>query len=537
MNLSIRRLPATAEALLAEPLVLLHGWGCDSRSWAPLLAELNRFCDLLVVDLPGFGGSAPGHRQPDTARQLEFWIDSLLLQLPSRAAYLGWSLGGMLATRIALLCPERVSCLITLATNPSFVQRSGRDDAYTTAMPLATFVDFREAFSTAPEATLKRFCGLMLQGDQQEKSLLRPLRQAALAAFTEAGSEVARHWLHGLDLLAELDNRAGLSVPGLHIFGAGDGLVPVAAAAAWQGQAQQQVVVLEGAGHALHWSQPEPVAGAIREFFSRARYALDKRRVAASFSRAATTYDSVAELQRRVGNRLFDRLPALQPPQVLLDLGSGTGYFSGPLSKTATVIGLDIAEGMLQFARQQHEGVQHWLCADAEALPLADASVDVVFSSLAIQWCSQPQQLFDELWRVLRPGAEFFIATLGPGTLSELRDAWQQVDHFAHVNRFTPVEQLAAALQSPTADPERWAALACDAERITLHYAELRQLTHELKALGAHNMNSGQSSGLTGRARVQAFRRAYEQFRTADGTLPATYEVLYLYGRKPSLTD
>lgn len=536
MNLSIRRLPATAEALLAEPLVLLHGWGCDSRSWAPLLTELNRFCDLLVVDLPGFGASAPSHRQTDATQQLEFWIDSLLLQLPSRAAYLGWSLGGMLAAHIALRYPERVSCLITLATNPSFVQRDGRASTYTAAMPLATFVDFREAFSTAPAAALKRFCGLMVQGDQQEKNLLKPLRQAALAAFAEAGSDGARHWLRGLDLLAELDNRAALSVPGLHLLGAGDSLVPAAAAAAWQGPAQQ-VVVLEGAGHALHWSQPARVAAAIRDCFSRARYALDKRRVAASFSRAAATYDSVAELQRRVGNRLFDRLPALQPSQVLLDLGSGTGYFSGPLSKTATVIGLDIAAGMLQFARQQHEGVQHWLCADAEALPLADASVDVVFSSLAIQWCSQPQRLFDELWRVLRPGGEFFIATLGPGTLSELRAAWQQVDHFAHVNRFTPVEQLAAALQPPAADPERWAALACDAERITLHYAELRQLTHELKALGAHNMNSGQSSGLTGRARVQAFRDAYEQFRAADGTLPASYEVLYLYGRKPSLAD
>ena len=59
-----------------------------------------------------------------------------------------------------------------------------------------------------------------------------------------------------------------------------------------------------------------------------------------------------------------------------------------------------------------------------------------------------------------------------------------------------------------------------------LHYAQVRQLTHELKALGAHNLNPGRPEGLSGRARLQGMVGAYEQFRQPLG-LPATYQVVY----------
>jgi len=61
-----------------------------------------------------------------------------------------------------------------------------------------------------------------------------------------------------------------------------------------------------------------------------------------------------------------------------------------------------------------------------------------------------------------------------------------------------------------------------------LEYAELRELTRELKALGAHNVNSGRPTGLTGRERVRGFQRAYELQRNSAGKLPATYQVWYL---------
>ena len=218
----------------------------------------------------------------------------------------------------------------------------------------------------------------------------------------------------------------------------------------------------------------------------------DKRLVAVSFSRAAASYDSVAELQRNVGHELMSRLPVGLSPQRWLDVGCGTGYFSRVLGQhfpRSEGLALDIAQGMLAYARPLG-GAQHFIAGDAECLPLQDNSCDVVFSSLALQWC-----------------AHF--------------DGWKAVDGQVHVNRFrefSAYQQLCAGsglqVKSLHTQPH------------VLHYPQVRQLTHELKALGAHNLNPGRPEGLTGRARVQGLITAYEQFRQPQG-LPATYQVVY----------
>lgn len=257
---------------------------------------------------------------------------------------------------------------------------------------------------------------------------------------------------------------------------------------------------------------------------------IDKQKVANSFSRAAGTYDSVAELQRDIGNKLIDFLPK-SVPQRVLDLGCGTGYFSSKLNSTypgASLLNLDLALGMLRFARE-HRSVEqaHWICGDAEALPLANDSIDVIFSSLAIQWCEDLPALFNEILRVLSPGGYFVFATLGPDTLKELRQAWQQADSFTHVNRFLSLEQHLSAL------PESLVVEEIQEEERVLRYRQLKELTDELKRLGAHNMNAGQQTGLTGRERVKRFKAAYEQQRLVDGAIPATYQVFYAVLHKP----
>ncbi|KRW58872.1 malonyl-ACP O-methyltransferase BioC [Pseudomonas sp. TTU2014-080ASC] len=253
----------------------------------------------------------------------------------------------------------------------------------------------------------------------------------------------------------------------------------------------------------------------------------DKRQVAASFSRAATTYDSVAALQRTVGERLLSLLPSLDV-QRWLDLGCGTGHFSRALAQryaAAEGVALDIAEGMLQHARPLG-GAQQFIAGDAENLPLQDASCDLIYSSLALQWCADFQAVLGEARRVLRPGGVFAFSSLCVGTLQELRDSWQAVDGFVHVNRFrhlSDYQRLCAG--------SGLTQLSVQVEPEYLFYPDLRSLTHELKALGAHNLNPGRPGGLTGRARMLALINAYEQFRQPQG-LPVTYQVLYGVLRK-----
>ncbi len=521
---AVTHYPASGETLMPEPLVLLHGWGGDSRSWGALLPLLQEFTQVITVDLPGFGAS-------DMVEDysLDAVLKHLLEQLPPHAAYMGWSLGGMLATALAGRYPQRVTRLITVGANLRFAA-SGSPHC----MPASTYREFLAAFAQSPAATLKRFCGLVAQGDPQERQLLKQLRQLNARCGTRSEELDNDNWLQALRLLGQIDNTelvAHLSQPGLHLFADGDALVPVNAAEHVRGLVapRQQVQILDASGHAVHWSQPHRVAAAVRAFLAVEKYHLDKRKIADSFSRAAPTYDAVADLQRFVGEQLL-RQVSVQAPARVVDLGCGTGCFSRQLLQqypAATFLGLDIAEGMLHYARKRVQKAvigasPRWLCADAEALPLTDESVDLVFSSLAIQWCENLPALFGELRRVLKPGGKAYLSTLGPRTLFELRTAWQSVDNYAHVNHFVAAGDLQQAIAGADLELVSWQAR----DRV-LQYEQLRELTHQLKALGAHNVNSGQSAGLTGRRRLQQFREAYERFRR-DGLLPATYEVYYL---------
>jgi len=256
----------------------------------------------------------------------------------------------------------------------------------------------------------------------------------------------------------------------------------------------------------------------------------DKRQVAASFSRAAASYDSVAALQRAVGMALLEKLPSNLAPARWLDMGSGTGHFSRVLAERfaqSSGVAVDIAEGMLRHAREQG-GARHHVAGDAEHLPLRDGCVDLLFSSLAVQWCGQFASVLGEARRVLRPGGMLAFSSLCVGTLDELRASWQAVDGMVHVNRFRRFEDYQRLCGDSGLE-------LIDLERRphVLHYPDVRSLTHELKALGAHNLNPGRPSGLTGRARIQGLLQAYEQYRQVQG-LPATYQVVYGVLRKPS---
>lgn len=248
----------------------------------------------------------------------------------------------------------------------------------------------------------------------------------------------------------------------------------------------------------------------------------DKRRVAASFSRSAGSYDAVASLQRQVGAQLLARLPHLTSPR-WLDLGCGTGHFTRLLAErfgADSGAALDLAEGMLRHARPRG-GARHFIVGDAEALPLRDASLDLIYSSLAVQWCGDFAAVLGEAQRVLRPGGVLAFSSLCAGTLGELRDSWRAVDGFTHVNRFRAFrdyETLCAESGLEVSTLERRAQ--------TLHFTDLRALTRSLKDLGAHNLNPGRPDGLTSPARIRALAAAYERLRTPEG-LPATYQVVY----------
>jgi malonyl-CoA O-methyltransferase len=284
-----------------------------------------------------------------------------------------------------------------------------------------------------------------------------------------------------------------------------------------------EISLINGAGHLPHLTQPDTVLEQIKNFLDHQLYALDKAKVADSFGRAAHKYDRAALLQHQVGEEMIAGLTANPELKKLIDLGCGTGYHCGHLQakfSSAQVAGVDLSPAMLAYAASRHpEG--HWLCGDAEDLPLEDQSQELIFSNFALQWCSDLPRLCGELLRVLKPGGQLCFAVPGPQTLSELRGAWQQVDAEVHVNRFYSLGDWQSALEQAG-----FSQVELQTTNQVQRHSSVRELLMELKNVGAHNNNAGKQNTLTGKQHLQALYAAYEDYRQADGTIPATWEII-----------
>jgi malonyl-CoA O-methyltransferase len=287
---------------------------------------------------------------------------------------------------------------------------------------------------------------------------------------------------------------------------------------------------------------PPPQAGEGANVMPKPVDELDFAEVRRAFDHAAASYDAHAVLQREVCDRLLDRLDfmTLQPGRVL-DIGTGTGYGLAHLRSRyaeAELCALDIAPSMLAAARARlpqsnwaqrvlarlapsPAGLSHLVCADMARLPLAANSVNLVWSSLALQWAHHLEDTFRGFQRVLAPGGLLIFATFGPDTLKELRAAFAEIDDAPHVNQFIDLHDIGDMLiHAGFASP------VMEMDMLTLTYADLKSLMRDLKGIGAHNAAASRRRGLLGKSAWTRLERAYESNRN-EGRLPATFEVIY----------
>lgn len=256
-------------------------------------------------------------------------------------------------------------------------------------------------------------------------------------------------------------------------------------------------------------------------------FLLDPRAVRRSFDAASTTFDAAAVVHAEIRTRLLERLDVVRlDPAVVVDLGAGTGHASRALQRrysAAHVVAMDLSPRMLIAARRQQRLLRRFsrVATDAQRLALRDGCVDLVFSNLMLQWCSNPDAVFAEARRVLRTDGLLTFSALGPDTLRELRTAWSHIDDYTHVHRFIDMHDLGdAVLRAGFADP------VMDTERLTITYPDVDALLRELRHSGSGNLALGRRPGLLGRAAAAKFRDTYESLRR-DGTLPVSLEVVY----------
>jgi len=223
-------------------LVLLHGWGMHSGVWQPILEQLTTSWRVTMIDLPGHGNSH--------AVELDVWDDRVLDALvdvgPEQAIWLGWSISGMLALQLALRHAQRVSHLILLACNASFVTRTD----WPCAIEPAVLQQFNQDLHDDYARTLQRFLALQVKGSAYAQSVLRQLREQ----FTQTNAPSSQTLEAGLAYLQQSDLRTSLTrlqQPVSWLGGTHDTLVPAVSAQAMQTlQPALQISTIDGAGHA-----------------------------------------------------------------------------------------------------------------------------------------------------------------------------------------------------------------------------------------------------------------------------------------------
>ncbi|HEY4435142.1 MAG TPA: pimeloyl-ACP methyl ester esterase BioH [Lelliottia sp.] len=196
-------------------LVLLHGWGLNAEVWHCIQEELASQFRLHLVDLPGFGRSHGFGAMP-----LDEMAQAVLEHAPQKAIWLGWSLGGLVASQIALTHPERVQALVTVASSPCFAAR----EEWPGIKP-EVLAGFQQQLSEDFKRTVERFLALQTMGTETARQDARMLKSAVLA-LPMPDVEVLNG---GLEILKTVDLReplAALAVPHLRIYGYLDGLVP-----------------------------------------------------------------------------------------------------------------------------------------------------------------------------------------------------------------------------------------------------------------------------------------------------------------------
>ncbi len=207
----------------AIPVVLLHGWGLNSGVWQPLLALFNEQSNsnfqLITIDLPSYGNNADIELSSYTLDNICQYIEQTIEQ---PAVYLGWSLGGLVATQMTLKYPEKVLGLITVASSPYFVEQS--KDKWP-GIKTNVLESFHNQLSQDTEKTIRNFLKIQAMGSPNIRQDLKLITQLVMAHNLPSQQTLN----DSLNLLSDCDLRkdlAKIKPPFLRLYGQNDSLVP-----------------------------------------------------------------------------------------------------------------------------------------------------------------------------------------------------------------------------------------------------------------------------------------------------------------------
>jgi SAM-dependent methyltransferase len=229
-----------------------------------------------------------------------------------------------------------------------------------------------------------------------------------------------------------------------------------------------------------------------------------------------------------VAQELSERLSAvLRRFDRAVDLGTPTDAVARMLAgKAATVI-----HASRNATKDEGLGV----VADEEALPFADASLDLVVSALSLQFVNDLPGTLIQIRRALKPDGLLLAALIGGESLSELREAFAEAESeieggvSPRVAPFADLRELGTLLQRVD-----FALPVVDSDRLTVRYQSVFALMRDLRRMGATNVLSERRRAPLKRETLARMAEIYTaRFADADGRLRASFEIVWLSGWAP----
>lgn len=265
-----------------------------------------------------------------------------------------------------------------------------------------------------------------------------------------------------------------------------------------------------------------------------------KKAIAQRFGEAASVYDQKAQVQKQVSQAALSMLQksVCQPVGSALDIGCGTGLDTVKLLSFAkSVTGCDLSEGMINFAANNNQNTQvNWAVGDAENIPLADNSVDLMYSSMALQWLPDTHLVAQECFRVLSKGGTGVIAVVLQDSLFELRNSWLKLDPTPSVNQFLPGYQWLNAFRRSGFDAQ------LEQQVFTTLHRDIFKVLHSMKDVGAgvvlHHSAENQPVGreapteMMNKTKLKSLNRIYRKDYQRFGELPLSWNIGFLTFRK-----
>ena len=200
-------------------LVLLHGWGMNSGVFDLLLDKLAHLYRVTLVDLPGYGINNEILPETYDLTSVAHMVEEVI---PDQCILLGWSLGGLVAQRVAIDFPNRIEKLILVATSPKFAAE--KEEQWPGIVP-DVLEAFKNQLQNAYSKTLDRFMAIQAMGSKSARKDIVVIRDA-VSVYPDPHQHALEK---GLDILQTIDLRSELSelnIPTVRMYGKLDSLVP-----------------------------------------------------------------------------------------------------------------------------------------------------------------------------------------------------------------------------------------------------------------------------------------------------------------------